>query len=165
VTAAWVIIALLVLGVPLLAWWIGGRRFWGRLEVRGGQDPASAILRRYGLTGGQASTVSTAVMRGRALDEPRQCAAAVELAQLMLDQLFPTWEHASTGRRAVRILAWLWVLTAVVGFAHVAVSDGLGDVNWFTVVLVMAGVVTPFVQRRRLRRTIELNSAAGDRAG
>jgi hypothetical protein len=164
VTAAWVTIALLVLGVPLLAWWIGSRRFWTRLEVRSGADPASAIMRHHGLSTGQAAAVGTAVMRGQALEGSRQRAAAVELAQLTLDQLFPSWDDASVGRRVVRVLGLLWILTAAVGLVFAVVFDRLADINWFTVALVFAAVATPVVQRRRLNRAIALNAEPGPHA-
>jgi hypothetical protein len=38
VTGAWVAVGLLLLGLPLLAWWVGGRRFWARLERLAGSD-------------------------------------------------------------------------------------------------------------------------------
>jgi hypothetical protein len=158
-TAAWISIALLVLGVPLMAWWIGSRRFWGRLEKRAADDPAVAIMRRHGLSTGQAAAVVNAVTSGRALEDPRQRAAAVELAQLTVHQLFPSWEQASVTRRIVRVVGAVWVLVAVAGLVSAVATGRLGDVNWFSVIFVLGGVAMPFVASRRLRRAVVLNSA------
>ena len=143
VTAAWGTIALLVFGLPLLAWWIGSRRIWSRVELRSGTDPAAAIFRRHGLTHAQSATVTSAVTWGRALDDPAERAAAADLARLTLDQLHPSWDRSSRGRRIVRLLGWLWLLTAASGLVFLAISGRLGDVNWGTATLAALAVGTP----------------------
>lgn len=163
-TAAWVTIALLLVGVPLVAWWVGGRRFWGRMEIRAGADPASVIMRRHGLTTEESATVVTVVTRGQALEDPRQRAAAVELAQLTLDQLFPAWERSSVAQRIVRIVSVVWVLTAVAALVFGVATGRAGDLNWFPIFFALTTVGIPFVQSRRLRRTIVLNSHVRDGA-
>ena len=100
----------------------------------------------------------TAVTRGHALEEPGHRAAAVELAQLTLDQLFPSWERATTGQRIIRAISLIWVVTLLAGLVFAVAFDRLGDVNWFTFFFLVPLAITPFVQRRRLLRTIALNS-------
>ena len=161
-TAAWVTIALLVLGVPLLAFWVGGRRFWGRLEARAANDPASEIMRRHGLTTGEAAAVVDAVTRGAALEDRRQRAAAVELAELTSRQLYPTWDEASNWRRVGLVFTVLWVLLVVGSAVFTAVFRGLGEVSWLHLVWVAAVVGPPLVQGAKLRKTIALNATSGD---
>ena len=151
-------IVLLLLGVPLLAWWVGGRRFWGRLEARGVADPAAEIMRRHGLSTGEAAEVVSAVTRGQALEDPRQRAASVELAQLTLEQLFPRWEDASLGRRVIRVIGTLWLVTAVAGLVLAVAFGRLSDVDWLAVPLILSIGVAPLWHSRQLRKTVALNS-------
>lgn len=159
--AAWVTIVLLLLGLPLLAWWLGGRRFWGRLESRSAEYEGAAVMRRHGLTGTEAAQVVDAVTGGRALEDPRQRAAAVELAQLTLDRLFPPWEDASLGRRIMLMLSVVWVGgVAVVAVFRFALG-GLGNVNWLNLLWAVLLTASPLWQSYRLRRAIALNTAPG----
>jgi hypothetical protein len=100
----------------------------------------------------------------QALEDPRQRAAAVELAQLTLDQLFPAWERSSVAQRIVRIVSVVWVLTAVAALVFGVATGRAGDLNWFPIFFALTTVGIPFVQSRRLRRTIVLNSHVRDGA-
>jgi hypothetical protein len=73
-------IAVLVIGVPLLVWWVGGRRFWGRLRPGADPDPWGDRMRRFGLTPGEAAQVESAVAWGVELHDDRLRRAAVTLA-------------------------------------------------------------------------------------
>jgi hypothetical protein len=162
VTAAWIFVAVLIIGLPLLAWWLGGRRFWARQEAR---DPAVEIMRRHGLTTAEAARVVAAVPRGSELEDPRMRAAAVELAQLTLAQVVPTWQDASTGRRVLLVLTSVWVLVVVANAAFAVAFGNLGDVSWFHLAGAAVIVGSPFWQSRRLRQTIALNAGPGPADG
>jgi hypothetical protein len=162
VTAAWVTVVLLVLGVPLLAFWLGGRRVWARIEARGANDPAAEILRRHGLSTREAGEVVSAVTRGEALADPGQRAAAVELAELTLRNLYPRWQDASVTRRVFRVLAAVWAVSAVSALVFAVAFGRLGDVNWFVLPLIFSSVGTPLWQSWKLRRAVALNSGPAD---
>jgi hypothetical protein len=59
-TAAWVTIAVLVLAVPVLAFWLGGRRFWGRLSPGAEADPWRETMHRLGLSPQEMAKVEAA---------------------------------------------------------------------------------------------------------
>ena len=156
-TAAWLTIAVLLLGVPLAAWWLGGRRFWSRLRLGRERDPWGDVVRRHRLTPGESAQLSRDVPKGTRYDEDRLRAAAVDLAQLELGQgLLPA--GASRTRRVLVVLAFCWIL-AVLGRITYLLADGRPeDVNWVSV-LIWIGLFAWFGRRRRgLRRTMELNS-------
>jgi hypothetical protein len=159
VTAAWVSVVLLLVGLPLMAWWVGGRRFWARQDARGGADPTGEILRRHGLGSREAAEVVGAVTAGTELPEPRMRAAAVELAELTLRQVAPSWQEASPARRVLIACTALWAVLVLTGAVFVAVLEGPGEVHWLNVAAVLLIVGPPFLQARKLRRTIERNSA------
>jgi hypothetical protein len=165
VTAAWLTITLLVLGVPLAAWWLGGRRFWARHDARAAGDPAAEIMRRHGLTTKEATQVVSAVPAGRELADPRMRAAAVELAELTLEQVLPRWHEASVGRRIVIAFSAVWVVVVLAGSVFVAVFEGLGEVSWFHLAGAAVVVGSPLWQSRKLRQTIALNSGPAPAAG
>jgi len=158
VTAAWVTIVLLVLGMPLLAFWLGGRRVWARIEARGASDPAAEIMRRYGLSTREAGEVVSAVTRGEALADPGQRAAAVELAELTLRNLYPRWQVASMTRRVFRVLGAAWLVIAIAGLVFAVAFGRLGDLNWFVLPLVLSSLIAPLWQSWKLRKTVALNS-------
>jgi hypothetical protein len=78
-------IAVLVMGVPLLVWWVGGRLFWGRLRPGADPDPWGDRMRRFGLTPGEAAQVESAVAWGVELHDDRLRRAAVTLAEEQLE--------------------------------------------------------------------------------
>ena len=156
-TLAVLSILLLLVGLPLLAWWLGTRGFWSRLSRKHGDEVAD-ILARHGLSGGERLTVTAAVERGAELQDPRQRRAAVELAQLALDRHSPGWDRASRGQRIAMMLTAAWVL-GVIAVAVFQIAFGrLGDVNWVKLVAVALVVGLPFRYSMRLRRSIQLNS-------
>ncbi len=154
-TAAVVSIVLLLVGLPLLASWLGGRRFWSRLRPGRGPDPWGDLVRGHGLTAGEAARVQTAVSRGQRLDDERLRRAAADLAGSALSGL--RWRGSGRGRRVLLVLVGLWLLLQVLGVLTALVRGGPGDVPWVTVVVLLSGAVAVVVLRRRLRRSLELN--------
>jgi hypothetical protein len=91
---AWTVLVPLLVAVPLLAWWIGGRRFWARSAPRIEPDLYREMVRRHALRPGEAAQVEGAITWGRALQDPRLRAAAVDWAQSL--------QHLATERRLRR---------------------------------------------------------------
>lgn len=155
-TAAWVTIAVLVLGVPLAAVWLGGRRFWSRLRPGREPDPYGDLVRHHGLTPAEAVRLSREVPQGTRYDDDRLRRAAIDMAEMQLGQgLFP--EGASRTQRVLVVLLFLWI-TAVVGrVVFLVVAGRPEDVNWFSGLLWASLLVWHLHRRRGLRRTIARN--------
>ena len=155
-TAAWVTVGLLVLGVPLLAWWVGGRRFWGRLRPGAEADPWRDAVRRHRLSAAEAARLAREVPRGSTFDDPRLRRAAVDWAETLLAQ-----ESPRPRTRRGRVLAALFVAWATCVIAYLVNRVLVGrpeDVNWVSVVAFSLFAVYAVRRRRGLRRTIALNS-------
>jgi hypothetical protein len=156
VTAAVVSIVLLLVGLPLLAFWLGGRRFWSRLRPGRGADPWGDLVRAHGLSAGEAAAVNTAVARGRRLDDERLRRAAVAHARQALSGL--QWREATRGQRALLVLVAVWLLLQVVGIVVQLVAGEPEDVSWGVVAALAVAVGATVVFRRRLHRAVALNS-------
>ncbi|SFT55553.1 hypothetical protein SAMN05660657_01494 [Geodermatophilus amargosae] len=155
-TAAVVSIVLLLVGLPLLAFWLGGRRSWSRLRPGRGADPWGDLVRAHGLSAGEAAAVSTAVARGRRLDDERLRRAAVAHARQALSGL--QWREATRGQRVLLVLVAVWLLLQVVGIAVRLVAGEPEDVSWGVVAVLAVAVGATVVFRRRLHRAVALNS-------
>lgn len=154
-------IVFLLVGLPLLAWWVGGRHFWGRLQPGAEADSWGDYVRRHRLTAAEQIRIKSAVSRGQALDDERLRLAAVDLAEQTRDQLRLTWRSGSRLHRVVVLLAVVWfvlLVARVVAALVSAVASGGPGVPWLGIVSIAAIVGVPLVQRRNLRRTIERNS-------
>ena len=149
---------LLVVGLPLLVWQLGRQGGWSRLRDRLDADPATQLLRRHGLAGREAAAVTTAVERGRQLQDPVLRRAAVDLARLSLARDEPRRRQASTGRRVVVVLVAVWVSLVVADAAFALAFGHFGDVNWLTLVGAAMVVSSPVRRGLRLHRAIELNA-------
>jgi hypothetical protein len=155
VTAALAIVLILV-GLPLLAWWVGRRRFWSRLRPGAEPDPWGDVVRTHRLSASEAPRVAHAVPRGAALDEPRLRAAAVDWARRLIEQETIRWPTSRTGR-VFAGAAVVWLLCVIGLLLHRVLTGRPEDVNW-TTVIIYAGVLLWFRRRRRLlRRAVELN--------
>ena len=162
VTTAIVSVLLLLIGLPLLAWWLGGRRFWTRLQPGRGTDPWGDFVRRHRLSSAEQFRVQQAVSRGTALEGDRLRRAAVDLAEETSAQLRLSWADGSRVQRVFLLLAVVWFVLLVANTVFALARGGLSDVPWLGVVTVAAVVGSSLWQRRRLRRAIELNrDAAG----
>jgi hypothetical protein len=162
VTAAWIAIAVIGLGLPLGAWWVGGRPLWARSDQRArrAQEAHREWIARHGLTSGERAEVQRAIQRGAVLEDERLRAAAVEAARTQLG----AWgARGDVAQRVWLVLGVLWIGAAVVLIVVTAVT---GDWSWnFLVVVVnFAAVSVPqMILRRNLRRAIALNSGSSAR--
>jgi hypothetical protein len=154
--AAGISIVLILAGLPLLAWWLGGRSFWSRAERRGQPDVFGEMVRRHGLRPGEIPTVEGAVTWGRRLEEPRLRAAVVDWATTMRRQQAERRRRNPRARRVVIALLFLWLLAIVLRVAHAAFEGRWGDVAWGLAWLGLL-VAPQFAFPWRLRRAVELN--------
>lgn len=156
-TAAWIAIGVIGLGLPLGAWWVGGRPVWARSDVRArrAQEAHREWIARHALSSAEIAEVQNAIVRGAALEEPRLSAAAVEAARTQL--------RAWGGQNNVVQRVWfvLGVLWIGAGVLLVVVSTVTGDWSWHYVLFAVnfAAVALPqMLLRRNLRRAIAVNS-------
>ena len=149
---------LLVVGLPLLVWQLARRGALSNVRTRMDADPATQLLRRHGLAGREAAAVTSAVERGRQLEDPALRRAAVDLARLSLAREEPRRAHASMGQRAVVALVAVWVSLVVADAVFSLAFGRFGDVNWFTLLGAALVVSSPVRRGLRLHRAIELNA-------
>jgi hypothetical protein len=160
-SGAWIAVVLIAVGVPLLAWWWGGRGVWSRRDERGRQevDVRQEIRRRHVLSPQETTRVEDAVRAGRSLDDARLRAAVVDWAERELGNLRKRGGLPS-GIRGFLVV--FWGLYAVLGVAAVVVSVAMGDgVPWLYVLFTvngLVGIAGPLLGRRTLKRAIALNS-------
>jgi hypothetical protein len=164
VTVGVLMVLLVLVGLPLLAWWLGGRKFWGRLEPGAGPDPWGDFVRRHRLTVPEQTRLGAAVERGHALDDQRLRRAAVELAEQELARLGPRWAEGSRLQRLLVLVALVWFVLLVSGVVFALTTGGLSDVPWLGIVTIVAVAGTPLWRRRNLKRALELNSGPPSRS-
>lgn len=85
-TGAVIAVLTILLGLPLMAWWVSRRRVWSRLQAGADPDPWGDAMRRCGLTPGERAQVESAVTWGRRLDDERLRRAAVEWSRQLIEQ-------------------------------------------------------------------------------
>ena len=149
---------LIVVGLPLLVWQLSRRGAWSTVRTRLDADPATQLLRRHGLAGREAAAVTTAVERGRQLENPPLRRAAVDLARLSLSRDEPSRSRASTRQRAVAVMVAVWVSLVVADAVFSLAFGRFGDVNWFALLGAALVVSSPVRRGLRLHRAIELNA-------
>ncbi|MQA34573.1 hypothetical protein [Modestobacter roseus] len=159
--SAWVALVVILLGLPLLAWWVSRRRMWSRLRPSPAPDTSEwrvrrDIARRHELSPRETGEMESAVDAGRAVDDPRLRAATVEWARYRLDARAtqPRWIE---GRwLPVLLIAWGAGVVAHVVFA---VAEGRwGDVNWLTAAAWVGWAVFGWRSRSGPQRALERNS-------
>jgi hypothetical protein len=146
------LVVLLLVGVPLLAWWVGRRQFWTRQAALLEPHVSRELAARHGLRPTEFDLVERAATWGREVSDDRLRAAVVDLA---------TRKAEAAGRRPAP-RPWLVVVAVVwgagiAGFAAFAVAQGRwGDVNWVTaawwVVLAVIGSRWRTGPERAIRR-------------
>jgi hypothetical protein len=149
-------IVVILAGLPLVAWWLGGRSFWSRAERRAQPDVLGDMVRRHRLRPGEIPTVEGAVTWGRRLGEPRLRAAVADWATALRAHQAERRRRSPRARRVVLALLFLWLLAVVLRIAHAAIEARWGDLAWGLVwlaVLIAPYLVFPW----RLRRAVELN--------
>jgi hypothetical protein len=149
---------LLVVGLPLLVWHLARRGAFSTVRSRLDADPATQLLRRHGLAGREAAAVTTAVERGRRLEDPALRRAAVDLARLSLARYEPRRSPTSAGQRVVVALVAVWVSLVVADAVFSLAFGRFGDVSWFTLLGAALVVSSPVRRGLRLHRAIELNA-------
>jgi hypothetical protein len=164
VTAAWLIIGLLVLGLPLFAFWVGGRRSWVRIEAlhQDAMQQDRDWTTRHRLSPADAAAVQKAVVWGRALDDPRLRAAAVDRLRTDLAARRTWQERHPRWTGIARWLAGLWASALLVAVIGAVISGTWPSVLPIYVAGAVVSVVVALVQRRNQRRAIELNSPPGE---
>ncbi|MGY1610028.1 hypothetical protein [Geodermatophilus sp. SYSU D00700] len=156
-TGAVIAVVTILLGLPLLAWWVGSRRVWSRLRPGADPDPWGDAMRQFGLTPQEAAQVESAVTWGRRLEDERLRRAAVQWARQLIEQTEARRRlHSRSGRVAV-LLGLIGVLAA--GLYWMTVREG--EFPWDAVVW---WVIWPAVFGwlvRGPRRAIRVNSDPG----
>jgi Flp pilus assembly protein TadB len=159
VTAAWIALVLIGVGLPLGAWWVGGRPLWARSDQRArrAQEAHREWIARHGLSSSEVAEVQRVIVRGGVFEDARLRAAAVEEARTQLT----VWGGRSDVVQRVRwVLAALWGVLVVL---FVIASVVTGDSSWHFLLLVVnftAVVVPQVLLRRNLRRAITLNGGS-----
>ncbi len=117
-----IVVGAILLGLPLLAWWLGNRRFWSRLRPGAEPDPRGDAMRRFGLTPQEAALVESAVTWGSRLEDERLRPAAVAWAERLVEQTEARRRVRSPWGRAAVLLGVVGVLVA--GLYWMTLSEG-----------------------------------------
>ncbi|MEU2349595.1 hypothetical protein [Modestobacter sp. NPDC049651] len=153
-TGAWVAIALVLVGLPLLGWFVSRRAMWNRLTPRAERDPYGATVRRHRLSVADVATVRRALRTGEELESARLRAAVVDWAHQELGPdrpRAPWWVH-------VLILVWLAVFLA--NTALLVAQGRWGEINWVAIVAGMGSALWLRRRRAALRRAARVNGGA-----
>jgi len=164
---AWLLVVLLLLGLPLLGWWLGSRRAWTRLE--GAHDGAVRQewdwIKRHRLNAAEQAQIDRAIRRGERLDDPRLRLAVVDRvhatrsARQAWEDRHPRWTEA------VRWLKGLWLLGLVAAVAFGIVSGYWPPTLPLYLASAAVAVVGEFLQQRNLARALERNADAEPERG
>jgi hypothetical protein len=157
-----IILVLVAVGLPLLAWWVARRRFWTTHRARTDRDPWTAILQAHRLDPVEMREVAAAVGWGSRLPEPHLRRAATDWANHDLRTIEQDRQHPAAFRRraVVTALGGALLVLGVLAFRFVAGSSAAGDLTVLTVLatLVIGGLVAEPLEQARLRRVIRRNT-------
>ncbi len=166
-TGAWVAVGLLLLGLPLLAWWVGGRRFWARLERLAGSDLYREMVLRHRLRPAEIAQVEGAVTWGRELQDPRLRAAVVDWARTLRAEQEERGRRHPRRRRVVWAICVVWLTVAVASLISRIVQEGWTEVFdlWWMALWLAVIVWTSRAPGRALRLNSRPAPASGADAG
>jgi hypothetical protein len=155
-------VVLLMVGAPLLLWWVGTRRLFAVLRAGEGRDPLGDLAERHDLSRGQARRVVAEARRGERLDDPRLRRAAVDWASSHLeDEGFPAAAPTRT-HQVMRALLAVWV-ACILGWLGYLVGSGQPErVSWPLLSVWVLIAVLVVRRRRGMRRAIEVNAETAD---
>jgi hypothetical protein len=157
VTAAIVTVGVLLVGFPLLAWWVGGRRFWNRAYGTETGELYRRMVHTHGLRHGEIAQVEGALAWGRELQDERLRAAVVDWAQ-ELQRLAAERRDRHPTRRRILLCLLLVCGTGVLVLAAVDTAHGhLGSLIRLVLYAVLFGLPA-WLSARAPRRAIERNS-------
>ena len=154
VLVAWVLVAALLLVLPALAWWIGGRAGWNRLSRTAEPDRHQELVRRHGLRPVEAAEVEKAVTWGRELQDPRLRAAVVDWVQSSRPALQPGRRRRPRWQLAFAVLGLLAISTGACALAYRL--GGWGGLL-FAIVMLGGGEVADWVIGRGPAQALRRN--------
>ena len=134
-TVAWLAVLFLLVVVPLVAWWVGGRPFWRRLSPCAEPDLYRELVRRHSLSPTDAAQVEGAVTWGRELSDPRLRAAVVDWARSLQRLARERSARHPLARRVGWAVLGVGGALAVAALVREVLAEGwgvLGDLPWFT---------------------------------
>jgi hypothetical protein len=165
-----IIIVVIAVGLPALAWWVARRPFWASHRARPDGDPWLDILRAHRLDPVEMRQVAAAVGLGRRLRDPRLRAAVADWAERDIRRIQQNRRTPSPLRRrsvVAGLVAALLVL-AVLAWRLVGGDSGWGDLTLLTVpcLLAFGALVGESMEVARLRGVVRRNTdaAAGEGA-
>jgi hypothetical protein len=123
VIIAWVIIVVLLLALPVLAWWLGARDVWSRPSKRTEPDLYREMVRRHDLRPAEQAQVESALTWGRELQEAKLRAAVVDWGETLQRLAAQRRGQHPQVRRIARLVLLIWLAFAVAVLAF-AVARG-----------------------------------------
>ncbi|WP_448609250.1 hypothetical protein [Geodermatophilus sp. URMC 60] len=163
-TAPLIAVLVIAVGLPLLAWCVARRPYWSRLRPGAEPDPWRDLVRRHGLSPGEAARIAADVPRGVRLPDPRLRRAAAEWARDLLAQEQVRLPRNPRTRGVVVVLVVVWVAAAL-GLLVPRLTSGEGvGIPWGAVAVWGVIGVWHVRRRRALRRAVDVNDepAAAD---
>jgi hypothetical protein len=160
-----VVVAVIAVGLPLGAWWVGRRSFWTTHRARTDTDFWRDIMRDHDLTPEEMQRLAAAMGFRGWVGDPRLRRAAADWAQRDLDRMERDRREPSAGRRAVVLVTGAACL-AVVALVVVRVFLGdAGKVDFLALCAVLAAILVGPSIRWRQRWLVRRNTdaPAGDR--
>ena len=157
-------VVLLLVGLPLLMFWVGGRRFWNRSYGTETGDLYRRMVLAHGLRPAEIAQVEGALTWGRELQDERLRAAVVDWAQELQRLVADRRRRHPTRRRVLLVALLLWAAVVLV-IAGVQIAHGdIGPLIRIGVYALLLGW-PGWLAARAPQRAIERNSGPpSDRA-